>query len=398
MKRLSTGKFYPEQETARLSRLHEYEILHTAPETEFDRIVELAADIMQCPGAFINFVDTDKVFSKASIKGFPAEGIPREKTLCGLAILSDEVLVVEDIYQYDQLEQSPWTQEETGLRFYAGAPLTTTDGYRLGTLCVVDSAPHTPTPDQLRMLETLARIVMDKLDVRVGHRKAFAIQTEYVNRTMHDLKNYVSNLIIAADILNKQNIKETLPTVTDIINRNTKRIAERLDDVLNLSRIQHTAYELNIQRCELSSLLDHVIDNYTLAARDKQQTLVKAYANDLFINGDCSTLTEVFENLLSNAIKYSYPGTSIQIVAERRENELVIAFHDDGQGLTESDKEKLFTRYAKLSATPTGKETANGLGLAISKILVDLNKGKLWAESDGPGTGASFFVSFQVVE
>jgi signal transduction histidine kinase len=397
MKTLNTGTPVPENEAIRLSRLYEYEILNTARETEFDRVAELAADLMNCPGAFINFVDAQSVFSKANTLDYPADGIPRDKSLCAITILSDDPLIVADTHDYEELRQSPWTHGEKGIRFYAAVPLTTNDGFRLGTLCVIDYTPRNPTPQQLRMLASLAKIVMDKLEIRIIHRKAFSIQTDYVNRTMHDLKNYVANLMVAAEILGKQNAAETLPTVSGIVTRNTKRIAQRLDDVLNLSKIQHEAYQLNIERCELSSLLDNVIENYRLAASGKQQILVKEYTKELFVDGDCGTLTEVFDNLVSNAIKYSFPGSSIRIVSERRDHELIIGFHDEGQGLSDGDKEKLFVRYAKLSAIPTGKEITNGLGLAISKILVELNKGKLWAESEGIGKGASFFVSLPAV-
>ena len=107
---------------------------------------------------------------------------------------------------------------------------------------------------------------------------------------------------------------------------------------------------------------------------------------------DEARMQEAFENLLSNAIKYSEHGTTIAINVSINEKGLVVEFKDHGQGLTETDMERLFTKFAKLSAVPTGKEHSNGLGLSIVKMLVELHHGKVWATSDGKGKGASFFI------
>jgi signal transduction histidine kinase len=104
-------------------------------------------------------------------------------------------------------------------------------------------------------------------------------------------------------------------------------------------------------------------------------------------------LLEVFENLLSNAIKYSYPNTTITIAVNRSGQQAVVSFQDQGQGLSEEDMQKLFTKFARLSSTPTGKERSNGLGLAIVKTLIELQGGKVWATSAGKDKGATFFVS-----
>lgn len=110
------------------------------------------------------------------------------------------------------------------------------------------------------------------------------------------------------------------------------------------------------------------------------------------INLDKARMKEVFENLLSNSIKYSHTNTEITIFTKELDNGVLVEIKDQGQGLNEADMRKLFTKFAKLSSVPTGKERSNGLGLSIVKTLVDLHKGKLWASSEGKGKGASFFV------
>ena len=101
------------------------------------------------------------------------------------------------------------------------------------------------------------------------------------------------------------------------------------------------------------------------------------------------------ENLLSNAIKFSPIDKSIFIKLSVQGSKAVCMIKDQGQGLSESDISKLFVRYQKLSATPTGNETSTGLGLSIVKKYIDAMNGKIWVES-AKGKGASFFVSFEI--
>ncbi len=108
---------------------------------------------------------------------------------------------------------------------------------------------------------------------------------------------------------------------------------------------------------------------------------------------DATRLQDAFGNLLSNALKYANPDTAVHIYVKETENkEVLIEFKDQGQGLLPEDMDRLFVKFAKLSATPTGKEHSNGIGLSIVKMLIELHKGKVWAESEGKDKGASFFI------
>ena len=105
----------------------------------------------------------------------------------------------------------------------------------------------------------------------------------------------------------------------------------------------------------------------------------------------------MFHNLLSNALKYSYPDSDINIFVSRNCTSVDVEFRDEGQGLDEDDINKLFTRFAKLSSKPTGKETSNGLGLSICKSFVEMHNGKIYANSPGKDMGTSFFVSLPLI-
>jgi signal transduction histidine kinase len=99
----------------------------------------------------------------------------------------------------------------------------------------------------------------------------------------------------------------------------------------------------------------------------------------------------VLDNLISNAIKYSPPGREVFVRVSRSTASARIEVQDQGPGLTAEDQRKLFGKFARLSARPTGNESSTGLGLAITKRLVDAMGGRIWCESS-PGQGATFFV------
>jgi signal transduction histidine kinase len=170
-------------------------------------------------------------------------------------------------------------------------------------------------------------------------------------------------------------------------------ITERLEGLLQLSQIEEGTFELNIEEASLWEILHAVKNNFDLLARQKKQSILIKGDESLRLKVDRARIQELFENLLSNALKYSYPDTEITILVRKETNTAIVEFRDQGQGLNEKDLKKLFTKFAKLSSKPTGKERSSGLGLSIVKTLAELHNGQVWASSEGKNKGASFFVS-----
>jgi PAS domain S-box-containing protein len=155
----------PPNEAARLQTLHRYGILDTLPEQEFDDLTRLAAEICGTPVAMVSFVDAERQWFKSKL-GMEVEQTSRDVAFCAHAILQPEVMVVPDALEDARFKENPTVTGPPHIRFYAGAPLITQDGFAIGTLCVVDSQPRDLTPEQKRALAALSRQVVSQLELR----------------------------------------------------------------------------------------------------------------------------------------------------------------------------------------------------------------------------------------
>ncbi len=155
----------PSNEAERLAALHRYLILDTAPEEDFDELAMLAARICGTSAALVSLVDCDRLWFKAKV-GFEATKISRDIAFCSHAICGTELMVVPDATRDERFARSPLVTADPRIRFYAGAPLLTPDGYALGTLCVIDRVPRELSPSQGDGLRMLSRQVLRQMESR----------------------------------------------------------------------------------------------------------------------------------------------------------------------------------------------------------------------------------------
>ncbi len=360
---LGTLNFIPETESRRLEKLHEYQILDTHSEDTFDNIALLASQIFGVPNAFITFVDEDRVFFKSNLSSLPFNEVDRKHSLCSLAILHNKVTVFNDTYDHPNLMEIPHVSDKGGIRFYAGAPLKSPEGYNMGTICVVDSVPRETTEEQLGMLKTLSRIIIDKLENKLRYRKGIKSQINLMNIALHEIKNPLASISLANDILTKDTSKKS--KMTTMIKSSVHRIQAKLADLLKQSEEdENNDTILAIEKVDLREVFTRILNNFELLASRKDQVIELNCDDDLpHIYADKAKISDVMHNLVSNAIKYSYKGATINIVAQKRDEVVQIEVPDEGQGLNDDDMKKLFNKFAKLSSKPTGKETSSGLGL-----------------------------------
>lgn len=155
----------PDDEEDRLNALGKLDILDSVPEECFDRLTSLAANIFDVPIALVSLVDKDRQWFK-SRHGLEAEETPRDLAFCAHAIMSVQPLIVPDTHGDIRFRDNPLVTGEPHIRFYAGAPLVTTVGFKLGTLCIIDRKPRPEglSPRQIEILTGLAETVVYEIE------------------------------------------------------------------------------------------------------------------------------------------------------------------------------------------------------------------------------------------
>ena len=159
-------------EAARIKAVARYDILDTPPDGAFNRVAAIAARLFKVPMATVCIVDTDRIWFKASI-GLPGvRQVGRDPGLAASVILEGKPYLVSNATSDERTARHPLVTGEMGVQFYAGAPIITADGHRLGAVSVMDTEPHEATPEQMAMLGDLAAVVMDQLELRLSAMNA----------------------------------------------------------------------------------------------------------------------------------------------------------------------------------------------------------------------------------
>jgi signal transduction histidine kinase/tetratricopeptide (TPR) repeat protein len=268
-----------------------------------------------------------------------------------------------------------------------------------------------------RSLAEALSIVERQRDELVEQRKiaeeASAFKTELLGMAAHDLKNPLQVVIGYAQLLKEQKSAEDYAAKIEDAARHMLSLIQAL---LESAAAETGKLKLELKVVDVSQLVKLVVEFNRERARLKNQTIHCNAQPECYACIDTNRFGEAIENLISNAIKYSPEGKNIWITVQkvalekshwrRKEDwaqplpsqELVeIAVRDEGQGISAEDMPKLFGKFQKLSARPTGGESSTGLGLAIVKQLVELHGGKVWAESKGESLGTTFFITLPAV-
>lgn len=153
-------------EDARLAALHRYDVLDTRPEEAFDRITRLIKVVLEMPMVVVSLVDRDRQWFKSK-QGIRVAETPRNFSFCAHTIEGTKPLIVNDAHTDPRFANSPLVTGEPHIRFYAGVPLRSRDGYNVGALCSMDTKVRELRPEQITVLEDLARLIVDELELRI---------------------------------------------------------------------------------------------------------------------------------------------------------------------------------------------------------------------------------------
>jgi len=411
----------PANETQRLTALRSYGILDTAPEREYEDLVALAAEICGAPLASITFVDEARQWFKARI-GFADAETPRAISFCAHAIAAP---CGEDLFVVNHADADPvfrHFENVTGaphIRFYAGAPLVTPEGFALGTLCVLDRQPRVLTESQARALRVLRRHVVNALELRrLVHAQSVTIEelhstqraletarasavnaTEAKSRFLatmsHEIRTPLNAVVGMTDLLARTPLTPEQHEAVSTIRASSQLLLRLVGDILDLAKIEAGKLELEEAPFNLRECLDHALRLVRPTAQAKGLALDLSLEPGLpdEVSGDSTRLTQILVNLLANAVKFTARGAvTLRASAERTDDgqhQLSFAISDTGIGLRPDELARLFQDFAQASTSTTRRYGGTGLGLAISQRLAALQGGGIRVAST-PGEGSTF--------
>ncbi|TVQ66367.1 MAG: hypothetical protein EA360_05895 [Balneolaceae bacterium] len=214
----------------------------------------------------------------------------------------------------------------------------------------------------------------------------------------HDLRSPLSSVLGVIDLIRlrpdmpAEQQKELFDTLEEMIQDQLKMVSK----ILDIESVESGKINLQMEEVNLNRLTSEIVDQYrSVAGRKEIELRFDENAEEILITADRGYLkNQVMDNLLSNAIKYSGKKTIVNILIENHKDHVKWGVKDQGPGITESDKKKLFLKYQRLSAKPTAGESSVGLGLSIVKRVAEAMNVNVWVESE-PGEGATFWLEFK---
>jgi len=393
------------EEAERVQALNYYEVLDSEPEPAFERVTKLASEFFDVPVSSISFPIDDRLWFK-SIVGLDVNECPRAAGICSHVIESDTPLVLRNAADDERFHDHPMVAGEPHVRFYAGAPLITPNGQRIGSLCVADIEPRPGFTDaEADRLQELALLVVDELELRLARKnaqRANEAKSAFLAAMSHEIRTPMNGVLGMAELLlTADDINPKHRRRIEIIQRSGETLLTLLDQTLDLSKIEADKLEVNSSPFNLRDLIHDIHGLFEPKAQGKNLWLDirdRLGADHLFI-GDPLRIRQILSNFLGNAIKFTEEGgISLTVALDRRSDKQAIArfeIKDTGIGIEPGAVQRFFSPFEQGDRMTWGKFGDTGLGLAICKKLALLMDGDVGVESE-QGKGTTFWLQIDL--
>jgi signal transduction histidine kinase len=344
-------------------------------------------------------------------RGFTPEAMERwhrvdatTRTCCGQVLRTKRRVIVPDVTKCEFMAGS---EELTfllssGVRAVQSTPLLSRSGRLMGAFTTHWQNVHAPSDRDLRLLDILARQAADLLERMLTEerlRESDRRKEEFLATLAHELRNPLAPILNAVQCLElAAPVAPDAQWAHDVIVRQTTHLTRLVDDLLDVSRINHGRLEIRKEPVDLARILRTALETTQPLLEHRRQQLGLALPTErLTVDADPVRLSQVFANLINNAAKFSGEGERIDVIVEAHGGEVHVRVRDHGMGIEPGELPTIFDLFRRVRPSYVHDQGGLGIGLTLVKRLVEMHGGAVSASSAGLGLGSEFGVRLPLV-
>jgi signal transduction histidine kinase/CheY-like chemotaxis protein len=410
----STTISWEDKERKRLEDVMSFDLAsHDIEDPWLLSITRLAAFVCGTSMSFITLVGHNYVDVLSRV-GSDLTGGVRQGSFCSYAIESEGFFELKDILLDERFNNNYFIKKATPFRYYGAWPIKSLEGNKIGALSVVDKGPKQLRPDQIEILRMLKEQVTiyfqqnrrnkEYLNATIKAEKLSKARDDFLSNVSHELRTPLNAINGYSDFLLKTNLNKEQNNAVKIVKNSSEILITLVNDILDLSKL--TSDKLNLEKVPfcLEKTVYLVYDLLLINAEKRHLNFSLNYDEKIpeKLLGDSIRINQILMNLASNALKFTEKGfVKIQVTLKQETTkDVVIHFSiiDTGIGIQPDKLETIFERFRQGGSEISSKYGGTGLGLNITKNLVELHGGDLKVSSKyGQGTEFSFFIKFDKV-
>jgi len=326
-----------------------------------------------------------------------------EKSLVARAAHERTAQIVNDVRTESDFLPNPYlpdTRAEMSVPMISGDKVVgvfDVQSDRIGHFSQEDANIYTTLALQVAVALQNARLYMEQTETVAQLRELDRLKSSFLANMSHELRTPLNSILGFADVMLEGldgDLTDNMQNDLGLIYKNGQHLLHLINDVLDMAKIESGKMNLSIEKFNLQEIIGEVISITSSLANEKKLNLfIEPDSDDeVEVNADKIRLRQVMINLVNNAIKFTEKG-QIAIRVTREENNVLVSVKDSGLGIPTDHLESVFQEFTQVDTTTTRKVGGTGLGLPISRRLIEMHSGRLWVESSGvEGEGSTFYV------